>query len=171
MDINVRNLTGSSASLAAKASETIGSLRRAVQDQWDTKCILRLHLRVRSIMNTLFRDFVALRHVIVSVCNKKIHLHMLAGCCTQGQDACLGTTFAVRRVPGASKVTFSGCLPPCQPCYFVMLITYNCRLLWRPRNLGKQSSPRWLSLQSRLWPLWLLLPSLQQQLQHPCSSP
>ena len=57
MDINVRNLTGNSASLAAKASDTAGSVRRAVQDQWDTKYILRLHLRVRSAMNMLFCHF------------------------------------------------------------------------------------------------------------------
>ena len=48
MEITVRNLTGSSASVTAELAETVGSIRRSVQDQWSSTCILRLHLRART---------------------------------------------------------------------------------------------------------------------------
>lgn len=46
MEITIRNLTGMSASVAAEPFETVGKIRRRVQDQWGSKYILRLHLRV-----------------------------------------------------------------------------------------------------------------------------
>ena len=48
MEVIIRNLTGSSASVVAELSETIGFIRRSVQDQWGSTCILRLHLRARA---------------------------------------------------------------------------------------------------------------------------
>lgn len=57
MEVIVRNLTGSSASVAAGISETVGSIRRSVQDQWGSTCILRLHLRARALI-MLIRSWI-----------------------------------------------------------------------------------------------------------------
>ena len=46
MEITIRNLTGLLASVSTEPSETVGKIRRLVQDQWGSKYILRLHLRV-----------------------------------------------------------------------------------------------------------------------------
>ena len=48
----MRNLTGSTSSVAAEPSETVGFIRRSVQDQWGSTCILRLHLRARALQHS-----------------------------------------------------------------------------------------------------------------------
>ena len=173
MDISVRNLTGNSASLTAKPSETIGLVRRAVQDEWNTKCILRLHLRVRSAQYTTLdhiKCWVACHHACAHLVRPPTHacrvLHSrtrrLFRNCTCGQES--------------FWCVHSHLYPAC--CHIHTLAWhahhFTCRLLWSPRSLARWCSPHRLPMQSHLQPLqlmWHPLLSLQQQQQPSRSSP
>ena len=51
MELEVRSLIGRVERIAFQPWQTVGDLRKAIQSRWESKCILRLLLRV-GVVNT-----------------------------------------------------------------------------------------------------------------------